>query len=88
MTAAGLGTPVVVLIRGVLSPSPAELIAAVESDDEVMVLARLNVAGSALYALWLLFGVNGRDQVRSAGTDPELAAWSTRAEKPITAACT
>ncbi|WP_448255452.1 hypothetical protein [Microbacterium aurum] len=49
----------------------AELIAAVESDDELTILARLNVAGSALYALWLLLGVNGLEQVQWAGDDAE-----------------
>lgn len=69
MTPEPLSTPTDVRLAA-LRIATAELIAAVESDDEVMILARLNVAGSALYALWLLLGVNGRDQVRWAGDDP------------------
>ncbi|MEV8025901.1 hypothetical protein [Microbacterium sp. NPDC080220] len=65
-----MSTPTDVRIAA-LHIATAELVAAVESDDEVMILARLNVAGSALYALWLRLGIDGREQVQWAGDDAE-----------------
>ena len=48
-----------------------QLQGAVACGDELRILAGVNAAGQALYALWSLQGIKGRAQVRWAGDDPE-----------------
>jgi len=48
-----------------------ELSEAIASGDEVTILAKTNLAGSALYSLWSLLGVSGLRQVEWAADDAE-----------------
>lgn len=70
MTPAPQSTPAAVKLAG-LRAAIGELEVALRGNNELEILARLNLAMSALYGMWLLLKIKGHEQMAWAGEDAD-----------------